>query len=77
MGRSLLELPGNVLGLAGSSRESSGIAQELPGIPGKCLGMLGSLKMKLDTVGGGVDLGTIAKVDIVGGVDNFSKNGAE
>ena len=36
-----------------------------------------SFKIKLDTVGGGVDLETIAKVDIVGVVDDFSKNGAE
>ena len=36
-----------------------------------------SFKIKLDTVGRGVDLGTIAKVDIVGVVDDFSKNGPE
>ena len=64
-----------------ASREVPGNPREFPGTPGNSREMLGnawnSFKIKLDTVGRGVDLGTIAKVDIVGGVDDFSKNGAE
>ena len=63
------------------SREVPGNPREFPRNSQDSWEMLGnawnSFKIKLDTVGRGVNLGTIAKVDIVGVVDDFSKNGAE